>query len=77
MVDDDFLILLVQHNMKQFVDQSTRRSTSNTHENILDFVIMPETSTLITAVSVVISHYLFNHYLSHYLSICDLKLALE
>ena len=59
--------------MKQIVDKSTRRSAPNTRENILDLVIVSETSTLITAVSVVVSHQLSDHHLV----VCDLKLGRE
>ena len=59
--------------MKQIIDKSTRRSAPNTRENILDLVIVPETSTLITAVSVVVSHHLSDNDLV----VCDLKLGPE
>ena len=70
MVDDDFLALHYQRNMKQFVDQSTRRSTSNTRENIFNLVIAPETSNLIASVWVVVWHHMSDHHL-----VCDLKLG--
>ena len=73
MDDDDFLALLHQHNTKQFINQSTRCSTLNTSDNILDLAIAQETSTLIATVSVVVSHHLSDH---HH-AVCDLKLGRE